>query len=322
MSGSILSRFGCSLVITTLLAASPAAISAQPASRPLSGTSWELLAVQSMDDSQGTLKIPNPELFTASFADDGQVSFQLDCNRGTASWEVKPSAEPASGTLSFGPIAATRALCAPPNIDERVARELGMVRGYLLKNHRLYMTLMADGGIYEWREKNSQTPAAVGQVLGKPLDTREVEELRYTILKALTDRYARQKNITVSQSEVDAYLRDMRAKLKLDPATETREDREARNSIARAFIQQWKVNGMLYRQYGGRIIYQQGGPEPLDAYRKFLEENQARGDFRIDDAALDESFWRYYRTDTLHSFYKSGSREAKRALSVPPWRAR
>lgn len=322
MNDSILSRCLCSLVIATSLAASSAAVSAQPAGRPLSGTGWELVAIQSMDDSQGTLKISNPELFTASFAEDGQVSFQFDCNRGTARWEITPSADPTSGRLSFGPVAATRALCAPPNTDERVVRELGMVRGYVLKNGRLYMSLMADGGIYEWRERASQTPVAVGELLGKPLHAREVEELRYTVLKALTDRYGREKNITVSQSEVDAYLRDMRATLKLDPATETQEEREARERIATSFIRQWKVNGMLYRQYGGRIIYQQGGPEPLDAYRKFLEDNMARGDFRIDDAVLDESFWRYYRNHTLHSFYKSGSREEMQAFSLPPWQAR
>jgi hypothetical protein len=60
----------------------------------------------------------------------------------------------------------------------------------------------------------------------------------------------------------------------------------------------------------------------VDAYRKFLEENQARGDFRITDKALDEAFWRYYRNDALHSFYKSGSPEELRAFSLAPWQAR
>jgi para-nitrobenzyl esterase len=32
-----------------------------------------------------------------------------------------------------------------------VARDLGYVRSYRLKNGRLYLSLMADGGIYEWR---------------------------------------------------------------------------------------------------------------------------------------------------------------------------
>lgn len=30
-------------------------------------------------------------------------------------------------------------------------RDLGYVRSYLLRDGRLYMSLMADGGIYEWR---------------------------------------------------------------------------------------------------------------------------------------------------------------------------
>lgn len=42
----------------------------------------------------------------------------------------------------------------------------------------------------------------------------------------------------------------------------------------------------LYEAYGGRIIYQQLGPEPLDACRQYLEERQKAGDFRIDEPAM------------------------------------
>ena len=45
-----------------------------------------------------------------------------------------------------------------------------------------------------------------------------------------------------------------------------------RRDTARAMIRQWKLNSAVYRRYGGRIIHQQLGPEPLDAYRKYLEE--------------------------------------------------
>ncbi|MBK9020736.1 MAG: META domain-containing protein [Sulfuritalea sp.] len=96
----------------------------------LDGTSWQLQAIQSMDDAQGTTKIADPSHFTVHFGGDGRASFRLDCNRGTGSFTLRPAADGNSGSISFGPIAATRALCPPPHLDERVARDMAHVRGY------------------------------------------------------------------------------------------------------------------------------------------------------------------------------------------------
>ena len=104
-----------------------------------------------------------------------------------------------------------------------------------------------------------------------------------------------------------------------EPPGDAAEDRGARVLIASAFIRQWKINRALYRQYGGRIIFQQGGPELLDAYRAFLEEQQEKGDFRIADKTLEAGFWKYYRTDSLHSFYPAGSRQEAQAFETPWW---
>jgi heat shock protein HslJ len=117
----------------------------------LAGTQWELVAIQSMDDAQGTTRIASPQRFIVSFAADGSAAFRLGCNRGTAPWRAVPSREGTSGTLAFGPVAATRALCSPPSLDQRVARDLAYVRSYLFKDGKLFMSLMADGGTYEWR---------------------------------------------------------------------------------------------------------------------------------------------------------------------------
>ncbi|MBL8447371.1 MAG: META domain-containing protein [Zoogloeaceae bacterium] len=115
----------------------------------LAGTSWQLVAIQSMDDAQGTTKLADPTRFTLTFGTDGRASLRLDCNRGSGTWEVK-GAGAESGQLTFGPLAATRAMCPPPHLDERIARDLPYVRSYLLKNGHLFLSLMADGGIYEW----------------------------------------------------------------------------------------------------------------------------------------------------------------------------
>jgi hypothetical protein len=93
----------------------------------------------------------------------------------------------------------------------------------------------------------------------------------------------------------------------------------AREQVAVAFIRQWKVNLALYQQYGGRIIFQQCGPEPLDAYRRFLEERQAQGDWTIVNPELKVAFWRYYVTDALHAFYPPGSMEEAQVFATPPW---
>jgi hypothetical protein len=168
-----------------------------------------------------------------------------------------------------------------------------------------------------------------GEVLGTAIHTQDSEELRDVVLQKLTDRYATDKGIEVTDAEKAAYIEHMRAALSKDPnfsgplpgSEESAEDKAARAEIAAAFVRQWKINGALYKQYGGRIIFQQGGPEPLDAYRKFLEESAARGDFRIANPDLEAAFWRYYRDDSIHDFFKPGSAEEAKAFADPPWLA-
>lgn len=109
------------------------------------------------------------------------------------------------------------------------------------------------------------------------------------------------------------------AELATSAAQNPQETEQSRQMVAAAFIRQWKINQALYRQYGGRIIFQQGGPEPLDAYRRFLEDQQKRGTFRILATEFAEDFWRYYLTDALHSFYQPGSKEEVQAFEVPWW---
>jgi heat shock protein HslJ len=130
-----------------------AACAVPPATSPprLGGSTWALHAIQSMDDRQGITRVDDPAQFTLHFGEDGRASMRLDCNRATASWRSTPAADGRTGALEFGPIAGTRALCPPPRLDERVVRDLAFVRGYRFADGKLFLTLMADGGIYEWR---------------------------------------------------------------------------------------------------------------------------------------------------------------------------
>ncbi|MBN8488060.1 MAG: META domain-containing protein [Burkholderiales bacterium] len=128
--------------------------SAPPTLQGLAGTQWQLASIQSMDDSQGTVRPADSARYVLAFGADGRVSVRLDCNRGSATWQAEPAgtAEPgrASGSLQFGPLASTRAQCAADSLAPRLAGSWPYVRGYVLEPGRLHLSLMADGGILSW----------------------------------------------------------------------------------------------------------------------------------------------------------------------------
>ena len=116
---------------------------------PLDGTSWRLLSLQSMSDDQGTTTVDDPSKYTVEFGTDGRAAFRIDCNRGNSTWQAS-AASSDTGSLSFGPIATTRMACPQPSLDHKVSTALGYVRGFLIKDGRLHMSLLADGGILNW----------------------------------------------------------------------------------------------------------------------------------------------------------------------------
>ena len=137
------------LLWLTVLTACSAAPQPESKSFPFVDSRWQLVSIQSMDDAQGTARIDDPARYTVFFGKDGRAHFKLNCNVANGDWTAQ-AGNSDSGHLRFGPLAATRALCPPPSVDERVVRDMNFVRSYLLKDGRLYMSLMADGGIYEW----------------------------------------------------------------------------------------------------------------------------------------------------------------------------
>lgn len=127
---------------------------------PLAGTQWRLVEFRSMDDKQGTTRPGEGTLYTMWLHGDGTVTMQLNCNRANGTWSATPSSDAASGRFEFGPLAATRALCPPPSMDESIVAQSSYVRSYLLKDGRLHLSLMADGGIYVWARDGSAPSAA------------------------------------------------------------------------------------------------------------------------------------------------------------------
>lgn len=102
-------------------------------------------------------------------------------------------------------------------------------------------------------------------------------------------------------------------------AEESAQLEDMERAMARSIIERWKLNRALHREYGGRVIFQQLGPEPIDAYRDFLEQQQAEGAFAILEPEFENGFWRYFTDDSIHSFLEPGSDAEAKAFEVPPW---
>lgn len=62
--------------------------------------------------------------------------------------------------------------------------------------------------------------------------------------------------------------------------------RRAAERVARVTVRRWNVNKALYEKYGGRVIFQQAGYEPVDAYRAMIAEIRQQNEVEI----LDPSF--------------------------------
>jgi para-nitrobenzyl esterase len=105
--------------------------------------SWQLVRIQ---DGSGAVVVPDVKAkYTMEFDALGGVTMRIDCNRGSGKWK-----SPAPGRIEFSQLALTRAACPPGSLHDRIVTQLPQMRSYLVKNNRLYLSLVADGGIYEW----------------------------------------------------------------------------------------------------------------------------------------------------------------------------
>ena len=297
------------LLLAACLAAPPAMAG------ELAGSSWRLLNIAGMDDS---LDLPeDPAGYTLAFAADGTASIRADCNRGTGSWSSE-----SPGQLQFGPIAATRAMCPPGSLSDKYLAQFEWVRSYTMKDGHLFLATMADGSIIEFEP----LPPLVATVLGEEIHTADADEMQQLVLTRLFDRYVAEHGLEATDAEVDAYVEGMQKAMSADPNRVAESDltpeevvqvNAMRRDMGRSMIRQWKLNRALYQQYGGRVIYQQLGPEPLDAYRQYLEERRAAGDFIIHEKAFESGFWQYFTDESMHEFFEPGT-EGK-AFEIPPW---
>lgn len=130
------------LIVTVLSACASEPETAERATPALAGTSWRIVEFQGGDDSE--LEPDDSDKFTVSFGVDGGVSVRLDCNRGRGTWT-----SPSPGQLQLGPLALTRAMCPDMKMHDHVAKHWEHIRSYVVRDGNLFLSLMADGGIYE-----------------------------------------------------------------------------------------------------------------------------------------------------------------------------
>ena len=114
-----------------------------PPSGGLEGTSWQLVKFGGSDDT--TLTPDDPSKYTLEFGAGGQLMARVDCNRGHGAWK---STGPSH--VEFGPLALTRAMCPTGSLHDQIVKQLPNIRSYVIKDGHLFLSLMADGGIYEF----------------------------------------------------------------------------------------------------------------------------------------------------------------------------
>jgi hypothetical protein len=147
-----------------------------------------------------------------------------------------------------------------------------------------------------------EADSVIVEVLGREIRMSQRFDAARIVFQAVLDRFVTERGIAPTPGEVDALQRSGFAGTKED-ATE--------------YLQTWKVKQALFRQYGGRVLLFATGPEPVDAYRDLLKDDQQRSTFRILDRRLEPSFWRSFATDSTQNFLTH--EEAKRLFDRPWW---
>lgn len=117
----------------------------------LAGTSWQLVKFQGSDD---TTRTPDDRSkYTIEFGSGGRLTGRVDCNRGRGTWKSSGPSQ-----VEFGPLALTRAQCPAGSLHDQMVKQRGNIRSYVIKDGHLFLSLMADGGVYEFEPIAGKTP--------------------------------------------------------------------------------------------------------------------------------------------------------------------
>jgi len=142
------------LMLTLSIGAGPATGYNSFTSGDLDGTSWQLVK---FEGSEGTILVPASDRskYTITFGANGRATVRVDCNRGSGGWKYK-----GPNQIQFGSVSMTRAKCGPGSLHDRIVREGGVIRNYVIKDGRLFLSLLEDAGTYEL-EPLARSPSSV-----------------------------------------------------------------------------------------------------------------------------------------------------------------
>ena len=137
-------------LLSLLIAAFVSACAIERGPPGLRAKEWQLVRIQ---DGSGRVAVPDVKAkYTLEFDALGRFGARVDCNRARGTW-----ASPAPGQLLLGPIELDRAGCARGSLHDTIVKQLPNVRSYVVRDDRLFLILMADGGALEYE------PATLGK---------------------------------------------------------------------------------------------------------------------------------------------------------------
>jgi hypothetical protein len=175
-------------------------------------------------------------------------------------------------------------------------------------------------------------PQPIAQVLGKPIsladlhivesdktDLRDFRAIAGEILAPLRAKYIKEHKLEATEAEMTEFEEFLAAIETKTPSKkkEPLKPQKPEHEIARFFIEQWKFHKALHDKYGGRVIFQQAGLEPLDAYVKWLADEEKAGNFQVFDPKWKDAFAEYYYKPKYHRFLDG---ETKDPFKAPFWR--
>ncbi len=216
------------------------------------------------------------------------------------------------------PLLAEEPLAIPP---ERV---VGSVYRKTITAADIGLTAPIDTSLeFDARDSQQwQLMARISRAFGRPINNRFIQERNFDVMpEELADykemwRVQRQKHLRETEARLEKIKNELaspnlsseaRTKLaeeqamleRLLPMLREANAADAPDELARMFIVARKIERELHKTYGGRVIFQQAGPEALDARRLLFEMAEKRGDLKFDDPGVRYLFY-YYYTNMKH----------------------
>jgi len=196
---------------------------------------------------------------------------------------------------------------------------VGTVDGNTITAADIGLTAPIDTSL-EFDARDTELWALRGRItkaFGKPLSDRFVKERKIDATEQEIATYKktaekrRSKHLSETEAQFDRVKselaspnlsREVKAKLEKDkamldrllPSLRKASDAEVPDEIARIQIVARKTEQALHKTYGGRVIFQQAGPEALHARRLLFEEAEKKGDLMFEDAGVRHLFFYYY----------------------------